>query len=119
MLTFEHSSGAESFGFLNLAEWLVTISPPSAAVISSPSSCRGLVVAELSDGFPRHEVPARAAQPEASSSTVAPVGAGASPAQPLPSPELAIVVAGVVAVFIWPRKAKRLLRGIVDGPKLF
>ena len=118
MLTFEHSSGAESFGVLNSAEWFVSVAPVSLAVSSSPPSCRSLVVAELGESFSRHEIPLRTAQSEVNGSVGAPVGSGEASGQ-LPNPELAIVVAGVAAMFIWPRKAKRLLRGIVDGPKLF
>ena len=119
MLTFEHSSGSESFGSLNPAEWFASVGSLPLAVSSSPPSCRSLVEAALNDCFPRHEFPALVIQPEASSAVVVPTGAGAAPPKPVPGPEFAIVVAGVVAVIIWPRKLKRLLRGIVDVPKLF
>lgn len=118
MLTFEHSSGAESFGFLNSAEWFVAIAPAVPGITSSPSSCRSLVVAELGEAFPLREMSARLVQPEASSAVRAPTGSSAASVQ-LPSPELALVAAGVAAIVIWPRKVKRLLRKIVDGPKLF
>ncbi len=117
MLTFEHSSGAESLRFLNPAEWFVSVGSLPLAVSSSSPSCRSLVEVALSESFPRHDLLSRVIQPEASSAAVVP--AGVAPAKPMPSPELAIVVAGVAAIFIWPRKAKRLLRSIVDGPKLF
>ena len=117
MLTFEHSSSSESFGSLNPAQWFVSVGSLPLAVSSSSPSCRSLVEVVLSESFPRHEFLARVIQPEASSAAVVP--AGAAPAKPMPSPELIIVVAGVAAIFIGPRKMKRLLRGIVDGPKLF
>jgi hypothetical protein len=118
MLTFEHSSGAESFGFLNPVEWFVPVRSSAFAVAPSPSSCHSLVVTDLGDSFPLRERPARLVQPEESSAARVLAGSGAA-SVPLHGPEFAIVVAGVAALFIWPRKAKRLLRKIVEGPKLF
>ena len=37
----------------------------------------------------------------------------------LPSPEVMLLAACVLAILIWPRRAKRLLRDLVLGPRMF